>query len=299
MPALTTLPVAQIKVLEALTLVTCPAQEQVRIGNWVLRASDSKVMRANTVTVFAGDNLTATQFAQRLQFCVAWYAQRDKKSHFRISAHPAAMAVDRALAGLDYVQYDSTQVMHIANLSAIKPHQFSQQLTLQAIDVGQATQWRMITRGEPLLTALAEADAARAYASGHGYGDVGCGGHAVQSDTLESWLENMIDSSAPQSPALARNTHAFALVDAKQNLIASGIARTCGVHVGLFSIYTAPSHRGQGCGAAITQALLQWAQCNGATAAFLQVEASNAAAIRLYASLGFVAAYSYHYRKPI
>jgi ribosomal protein S18 acetylase RimI-like enzyme len=68
--------------------------------------------------------------------------------------------------------------------------------------------------------------------------------------------------------------------------------------VGLFDIAVAPAWRGQGCGRAITHALMGWGQSGGAGAAYLQVNESNKIAIGLYERLGFREAYHYHYRAP-
>ncbi len=276
-------PPARVLILEALTLATCPAEAETIIGSWVLRSSQSSVMRANTITVFGDDLFDETAFNQRLKSCENWYAKHDKEIRFRISSHASAMAADRALAAHGYVQYDATLVMQIPVLSTVNLNAFTTTWKPVAIEVDTATQWRMTTRGEAVEVAAREASAAREY-----------GRDTVLSDT-QKWLDGVIESSGRR---LARHTHACAIFDAQQNLIASGLARTCGTHVGLFSIYTEPSHRGQGCGKAITQALLAWAQNQGATAAFLQVEADNAEAIRLYEQFGFGAVYRYHYRRP-
>lgn len=66
--------------------------------------------------------------------------------------------------------------------------------------------------------------------------------------------------------------------------------------VGLYDIFTAPGHRGQGLAAALCTHLLGLARTQGARCAYLQVEADNRVAQRLYARLGFADAYGYHYR---
>lgn len=68
--------------------------------------------------------------------------------------------------------------------------------------------------------------------------------------------------------------------------------------VGLYDLAVAPEHRGGGRGRALVQALLQWAADAGAASAYLQVRAQNTPALRLYESMGFKTAYSYHYRVP-
>ena len=67
--------------------------------------------------------------------------------------------------------------------------------------------------------------------------------------------------------------------------------------VGLFDIVVAPSARGRGGGRKITEALMAWGAQAGASAAYLQVIDANVPARRLYDSLGFEAAYGYHYRR--
>ena len=67
--------------------------------------------------------------------------------------------------------------------------------------------------------------------------------------------------------------------------------------VGLFDIVVAPSARGRGGGRKITGALMAWGAQAGASSAYLQVIDANAAARRLYDSLGFEPAYGYHYRR--
>jgi ribosomal protein S18 acetylase RimI-like enzyme len=66
--------------------------------------------------------------------------------------------------------------------------------------------------------------------------------------------------------------------------------------VGLYDIFTAPDHRGAGLGRAVCLHLLQRARGQGASCAYLQVDADNDPARRLYAGLGFSDGYAYHYR---
>jgi N-acetylglutamate synthase len=66
--------------------------------------------------------------------------------------------------------------------------------------------------------------------------------------------------------------------------------------VGLFDIVVSPAARGCGLGRALTARLLGWGKSVGADQAYLQVRAENSVARKLYASLGFVERYGYHYR---
>lgn len=67
---------------------------------------------------------------------------------------------------------------------------------------------------------------------------------------------------------------------------------------GLFEIATDLPERGKGFGRRIVLSALKWARLRGAREAWLQVEADNRPARRLYESIGFSEVYRYHYRRP-
>lgn len=79
------------------------------------------------------------------------------------------------------------------------------------------------------------------------------------------------------------------------NNAAIGLGRLTGDLIGLYLMRTAPSVRRQGYARDIVRALCAWGKTNGAASAYLQVEASNAPAVALYANEGFKRAYAYHY----
>ncbi|MEU6853624.1 GNAT family N-acetyltransferase [Actinacidiphila alni] len=64
------------------------------------------------------------------------------------------------------------------------------------------------------------------------------------------------------------------------------------------AIEVAPEHRRKGLATAVMGALARRAADEGATVAYLQVEAENAAARALYDGLGFTDHHGYHYRRP-
>lgn len=66
---------------------------------------------------------------------------------------------------------------------------------------------------------------------------------------------------------------------------------------GLFEVATAEAHRGKGYGRRLLLSALKWARLRGARHAWLQVEADNFGARRLYGTLGFTELYRYHYRR--
>ncbi|NRF69371.1 GNAT family N-acetyltransferase [Aquincola sp. S2] len=68
--------------------------------------------------------------------------------------------------------------------------------------------------------------------------------------------------------------------------------------VGLYDVFTDPAQRGQGLARLLCTNLLAMARARGASVAYLQVDAGNAAARAVYRRLGFADAYAYHYRSP-
>jgi len=71
-----------------------------------------------------------------------------------------------------------------------------------------------------------------------------------------------------------------------------------GDHVGLFDVLVAPQARRRGLARRLTQSIGAWGRAHGARFAYLQVVATNAAALPLYAETGFETVYSYAYRVP-
>jgi len=76
-----------------------------------------------------------------------------------------------------------------------------------------------------------------------------------------------------------------------------------GIHgrgwVGIFSMLTAPGHRGLGIGREIVREIAHWAVIRGGNFLYLQVEEDNEAAQALYAGAGFETLYRYHYRRQL
>ncbi len=68
--------------------------------------------------------------------------------------------------------------------------------------------------------------------------------------------------------------------------------------VGLYDVFTHESVQGRGLATLLCERLLSIAASEGARVVYLQVEADNHAARRVYQRLGFADAYSYHYMQP-
>jgi ribosomal protein S18 acetylase RimI-like enzyme len=90
---------------------------------------------------------------------------------------------------------------------------------------------------------------------------------------------------------------AGALIRDGDEVVATGVVKLEDGVAGIFGVATDAARRNRGYGRAIVAALIAEARRQGATRAYLQVAASNAAAIRLYTHFGFVPAYDYWYRR--
>ncbi len=89
--------------------------------------------------------------------------------------------------------------------------------------------------------------------------------------------------------------------DAEGRVAASALARLIGDEGELLSIAVDPARRGQGLGRRLLNDVLRRLTRGGASTVWLEVRSSNAAALSLYHSAGFVAAGSRrgYYRRPI
>lgn len=107
--------------------------------------------------------------------------------------------------------------------------------------------------------------------------------------SLEDFAERadiVMRTTAPRVFAIARLNHQPAAI---------GFGDVTDGLLGLYLMRTAPNARRQGLARDIVRALCGWGAGNGAQSAYLQVEASNKAAVALYAADGFETAYSYTY----
>jgi GNAT superfamily N-acetyltransferase len=90
----------------------------------------------------------------------------------------------------------------------------------------------------------------------------------------------------------------FVFVEAQGRPLAMAIGAVEGDHMGLFDVLVMPEARRRGLARKITESLYAWAWGHGARFAYLQVVATNSAAMPLYAAQGFRTAYEYEYRVP-
>ncbi len=90
----------------------------------------------------------------------------------------------------------------------------------------------------------------------------------------------------------------FAFVQHEGRPMAMAIGAVEGDHMGLFDVLVMPEARRQGLARRVTESLYAWAWAKGARFAYLQVVATNEAAMPLYAAQGFRTVYEYEYLVP-
>lgn len=106
------------------------------------------------------------------------------------------------------------------------------------------------------------------------------------------------DAEYEERRGLAQRTpqpRRFAVIGAGAEAEAVGLCVIVEGHACIFLMRTHPAHRRKGLARRLLAALLLWARQEGATGAFLQVEASNAPAIALYRAAAFKSVYFYDY----
>lgn len=87
----------------------------------------------------------------------------------------------------------------------------------------------------------------------------------------------------------------FAFVEEAGQPMAMAIGAVAGDHMGLFDVLVMPQARRRGLARKVTESLYAWAWSHGARFTYLQVVATNEAAMPLYAAQGFRTVYDYEY----
>jgi GNAT superfamily N-acetyltransferase len=122
----------------------------------------------------------------------------------------------------------------------------------------------------------------------------------------DAWLalcrQDSPDRAGGPLPGVARqvlvnhDTVVFASVRDGDACVAVARAAVDGRWAGLHCVEVAPSHRRQGLGRVVSAAALRWAGSRGGRHCYLQASTDNAAAVALYAGLGFAVHHDYVYR---
>lgn len=258
---------ASVQQLEQRSFNAWPGVRSAVMGDWLLRSSGGYTKRANSANALQPG---AMLDAAALQHIEAWYAAQQLPCIFRLSPLADA-AVDGLLAQRGYAWVEASRML---------------QRCISAQD-GQASPQGAAQQGQPAPSLP------RSFQVQHQCSDVwmqGCcraNGIAV---AQQHWHQRIVDGIA------APCAYATLAQDGQAVAVAWGLAVLERGAVGLYDVVVAPEHRGQGLGRALVQGLVRWAAAQGALRVDLQVRGGNVVAEQLYASLGFVPAYGYHYR---
>jgi ribosomal protein S18 acetylase RimI-like enzyme len=251
--------------------------QQLWIDGWLVRFNPGKAQRArciNAVAVGQGGAEPGTQqteaLAANLQRCQALYREKGLPTLFRITPFTQPPGLDTLLAAHGYTAFEDTRVM-------VGGQPLQAQI---ARSQGTYSTGNLHTLPAGMEWAQLEPQAfAQAIGALRGSSPQACAAHA----------ERLRASPVPYVAWVIRKQKSGTVLAAGQ------YAREAEL-VGLYDVGVAATHQRQGLAQRLCERLLVQAQVAGAHRAYLQVGTDNAVARRLYARMGFVDAYTYHYR---
>jgi GNAT superfamily N-acetyltransferase len=197
--------------------------------------------------------------ADKLSRCLPIYAAAGLRPYVRITPFSEPIGLDGQLAALRWERIDDTRVMVSTSADIASGHVLPEGCRFEPVSGKVFTEWVGTARGSSMGERRA-----------HG--------------------ERVAASPVPYRAWLVRD-EGGAAVAGGQVAVEAGLA-------GLYDVFSIESQRGRGLATALCGALLAHAREEGATVAYLQVDADNEAARRVYRRLGFADAYAYHYRAP-
>lgn len=257
-PGLSPALVAQV---EAAGLRASQPPEQLELDGWLLRRLPGKAKRARCVNALAQGERSLDD---KLAACERLYREAGLPLYVRITPYSAPSGLDEALAARGWQVHDATRVMVHPALAQ-----------LPNFDAPPGV------RDEPA--------GAQAYAAAVG---------ALRGSTageISAHAQRLLTSPVPYQGRVWRDATGLGTTSPATVLACAQVARE-GELAGLYDVYTAPGARRRGLATALCAHVLRLAQHAGARIGYLQVDAGNAPALKVYRRLGFVEAYGYHYR---
>lgn len=234
--------------------------QQFWLDGWIVRTSPGKARRARCINAVAAGRLP---LEQKLALAAALYRDAGLPMVLRITRFTAPADLDAQLAARGWEHVDTTQVM-------VRP---------DVVELGAAAD------------APAPPGLRWARLDGAAYADAVGALRASPPEQRRAHAERLALSP------VRYEGHALCRADDGQVLACGQFAREAEL-VGLYDVFTRESARGQGLAGLLCTRLLTLAARQGARVGYLQTEAGNHAARRVYGRLGFADQYSYHYRQP-
>ncbi len=251
------------------------------LDGWLVRYSPGKAKRARCINAVA-PGVRSPQ--AKLAECEALFWEVGLPLVMRITPFTQPAGLDAELARQGWPLCDDTRVMVLAELQAVSLRQAAALAgwTDKAGEAGPTGQTRQMA-SPGLLCGWSE--------TAEGALDFACTVGALRGSSaleIESHAQRLQASPVPYTGLVWRDE--------------AGAVQACGQFAregdlaGLYDIFTAPAARGRGLSLALCARLLLRARGEGARTAYLQVDAANAPARKVYTRLGFRDAYTYHYR---
>ncbi|MFC9896871.1 GNAT family N-acetyltransferase [Nocardia sp. NPDC127579] len=249
---------AEIRSLETAAADAWPGVEQDWIDGWLLRAGHGYTTRANSAVPLGRSGEPAQLSVEPLRRIAEWYAERGLP--FQLLLPDRLAPVPRG-----WRTWNETLVLGIDIENFVLP------------------------QGPPMVRTAPEPD--QAWLQLHRYQG-----------------ENPALVALPRRPvtevvtAVHDGTVGFAALGVPEPIAIGRAAVTTAPDlrrwVGLSCIAVQAAHRRHGLGALVCAELIRWGHARGATHAYVQVQADNAAALALYRELGFLDHHAYRYAAP-
>ncbi len=235
---------------------TAPPQQR-WVDGWLLRFSPGAAKRARCINAVATGR---SSFEERLALAQAIYTQANLPLIFRITPFSQPGSLDDHLAALGFVREpQGTCVMVCRALASKRVHALPRGYSLHRVGAHVFAQAVGQLRGSPLAQRQAHA-------------------------------QRMELSPVPFDAYVIKS-------DADGAVAACAQGAVEGQLVGLYDVITNPEHRSKGLAASLCEHILMKSKQDATVqSGYLQVEAHNHAARRIYTRLGFADAFQYHYR---
>lgn len=229
------------------------------LDGWLVRYLPGKARRARCINALAPGRLP---LAEKLALAAPVYEAAKVPMIFRLTAFTQPPGLDNALAAMGYGVVDHTRVMICPQLP----------VAAGASKLPAGLTW-VALNGQPFAQAVGAL-------------------RDSPDDHIRSHALRLAHSPVPyQGFALRR--------EADGVILACGQLAQEGQMVGLYDVFTHESVRGQGLSSLLCERMLAVSASQGAQLAYLQVDAENQPALKVYRRLGFADAYRYHYREPL
>lgn len=279
------LPSAGVRELTEVAARGWPAARTERLGGWVLRASDGFTARANSVLPLDDPGMPLPEAAARVE---RWYAERGLVPRVQVATGGGNGGELRA-AELERLGWTAERhaVMRVAALAPLADRAPDERVRLSR---EPGADWLSMYRSERRAGELPPA--ARRVLTG---------GPSVWFATVSGGPDSAVGASDSASAGSSADSDDARGPDAEglgpSRPAAIGRCVVDGRWAGFAALEVAPEWRRRGLATAVMGELARQALAEGASAAYLQVETGNSAALTLYDGLGFADHHTYHYRR--